>query len=68
MASRRVVTPPEKLLQQLRLPVKRYLIRPTVSLPVEAYTPSRICEFEAVEADLSKYFEKRKAARRQKQR
>jgi len=35
------------------------LLRPAVTLPVEMYTPERIAEFDAAEADLAAWFTKR---------
>jgi AbrB family looped-hinge helix DNA binding protein len=76
MTSRGVVTLPAKLRQALGLKADDQLIaettdeglllRPAAVLPVELYTPARIREFDDAEADLSKYFATRKAARKQK--
>ena len=36
------------------------LLRAAVTLPVEIYSPERIAEFDAAEADLAAWFKKRK--------
>lgn len=76
MTSRGVVTLPAKLRQALGLKADDQLIaettdeglllRPAVVLPVELYTPSRIREFDAAEAELADYFSGRKRANKRK--
>jgi AbrB family looped-hinge helix DNA binding protein len=76
LTSRGVITLPAKLRQALGLKADDQLIaettdeglllRPAVTLPVEFYTPSRIREFDAAEADLADYFAARKRAAKRK--
>lgn len=76
MTSRGVVTLPAKLRQALGLKADDQLIaettdeglllRPAVVLPVELYTPARIREFDAAEAELAGYFAGRKRANKRK--
>ena len=61
--SRGVVTPPAKTRQAMdfqandqliaEITPQGLLLRPTVTLPVEMYTPERVQEFDAAEADLA---------------
>ncbi len=66
MTSRGVITLPAKLRQALGLKADDQLIaeptadglllRPAITLPVEIYTPERVREFDAEEADLAALF------------
>ena len=68
MTSRGVITLPAKLRQALGLKADDQLIaeptadglllRPAITLPVEIYTPERVSEFDAAEADLAAHFAK----------
>lgn len=70
--SRGVVTLPARLRQAMGLKADDHLIaettaegillRPAVTLPVEMYTPARVQEFDAAEAELARAL----AARRRK--
>ena len=61
--SRGVVTLPVKIRQAMgfqandqliaEITPQGLLLRPTVTLPVEIYTPERVQEFDAAEADLA---------------
>lgn len=61
--SRGVVTLPVKIRQAMgfqandqliaEITPQGLLLRPTVTLPVEMYTPERVQEFDAAEADLA---------------
>lgn len=63
ITSRGVITLPAKLRQSMGLKADDHLIaettpdglllRPAVTLPVEIYTPERVQEFDAVEAELA---------------
>ena len=65
ITSRGAITLPVKLRQALGLKVEDLLIvettpeglllRPAVALPVETYTPERMCEFDAAERELAAY-------------
>ena len=71
--SRGVVTLPAKLRQAMGLKPDDQLIaettpqglllRPAVTLPLELYTPERVQEFDAAEADLAAVLPKRKLPR-----
>ena len=71
--SRGVVTLPAKLRQAMGLKADDQLIaettpqglllRPAVTLPLELYTPERVQEFDAAEADLAAVLPKRKLPR-----
>ena len=71
--SRGVVTLPAKLRQTMGLKADDQLIaettpqglllRPAVTLPLELYTPERVQEFDAAEADLAAVLPKRKLPR-----
>ena len=71
--SRGVVTLPAKLRQAMGLKADDQLIaettpqglllRPAVTLPLELYTPERVQEFDAAEADLAAVLPKRKHPR-----
>ena len=71
--SRGVVTLPAKLRQALGLKADDQLIaettpqglllRPAVTLPLELYTPERLQEFDAAEAELAAALPKRKLPR-----
>jgi AbrB family looped-hinge helix DNA binding protein len=71
--SRGVVTLPAKLREALGLKADDQLIaettpeglllRPAVTLPVEIYTPERMREFDAAEAELAEFFESKSKAR-----
>jgi antitoxin PrlF len=74
MTSRGVVTVPARLRKALGLKpddeliaeatADGLLLRPAVTLPVEVYTPERIREFDAAEADLGRVLPKGKRRRR----
>ena len=71
--SRGVVTLPAKLRQAMGLKADDQLIaettpqglllRPAVTLPLELYTPERVQEFDAAEAELAVVLPKRKLPR-----
>ena len=71
--SRGVVTLPAKLRQAMGLKADDQLIaettpqglllRPAVTLPLELYTPERVQEFDAAEAELATVLPKRKLPR-----
>jgi len=71
--SRGVVTLPAKLRQAMGLKADDQLIaettpqglllRPAVTLPLELYTPKRVQEFDAAEAELAAVLPKRKLPR-----
>ena len=71
--SRGVVTLPAKLRQAMGLKADDQLIaettpqglllRPAVTLPLELYTPERVQEFDAAEAELAAVLPKRKLPR-----
>ena len=71
--SRGVVTLPAKLRHAMGLKADDQLIaettpqglllRPAVTLPLELYTPERVQEFDAAEADLAAVLPKRKLPR-----
>jgi AbrB family looped-hinge helix DNA binding protein len=71
--SRGVVTLPAKLRQAMGLKADDQLIaettpqglllRPAVTLPLELYTPERLQEFDAAEAELAAVLSKRKLPR-----
>ena len=71
--SRGVVMLPAKLRQAMGLKADEQLIaettpqglllRPAVTLPLELYTPERVQEFDAAEADLAAVLPKRKLPR-----
>lgn len=71
--SRGVVTLPAKLRQAMGLKADDQLIaettpqglllRPAVTLPLELYTPERVQEFDAAEAELAAVLPKRKLSR-----
>jgi AbrB family looped-hinge helix DNA binding protein len=71
--SRGVVTLPAKLRQTMGLKADDQLIaettpqglllRPAVTLPLELYTPERVQEFDAAEAELAAVLPKRKLPR-----
>jgi AbrB family looped-hinge helix DNA binding protein len=71
--SRGVVTLPAKLRQAMGLKADDQLIaettpqglllRPAVTLPLELYTPERVQEFDAAEAELAAVIPKRKLPR-----
>ena len=71
--SRGVVTLPAKLRQAMGLKADDQLIaettpqglllRPAVTLPLELYTPERVQEFDAAEAELAAVLPKRKIPR-----
>lgn len=71
--SRGVVTLPAKLRQAMGLKAddqliaettpKGLLLRPAVTLPLELYTPERVQEFDAAEAELAAVLPQRKVPR-----
>ena len=68
--SRGVVTLPAKIRKAMgfqandqliaETTIQGLLLRPTVTLPLEMYTPERVQEFDAAEADLALLMAKRK--------
>ena len=68
MTGRGVITLPARLRQALGLKADDQLIaeptadglllRPAITLPIEIYTPERVREFDAAEADLAAFFAK----------
>ena len=68
--SRGVVTLPAKIPQAMgfqandqliaEITPQGLLLRPTVTLPIEIYTPERVQEFDATEADLALLMAERK--------
>jgi len=74
VTARGVVTLPAKLRRELGIKADDQLIaeatpdglllRPAVTLPVELYTPKRIAEFDAAEADLAKALRRKRRAKR----
>lgn len=73
VSSRGLVTLPAKLRAALGLKADDQLIaettpeglllRPAVTLPIELYTESRVREFDEGEADLERFFKKRRSSR-----
>jgi len=63
ITSRGIITLPAKLRQSMGLKADDHLIaettpeglllRPAITLPVEIYTPERVCEFDAGETELA---------------